>query len=456
MKAVHRSVDMTQGDIGKHLISFALPMMIGLLFQQLYTTVDLFVLGQYVDQQAVAAVSSTGSIINMIVGFCSGLAIGATVVISQRYGAHDDKGLSDAVQTTIVVTVILSAVMSVVGVLVVPFALRMMDTPSDVMAGATEYLTIYFSGLTGVLFYNMGSGILRAVGDSRRPLYFLCFSALLNTALDLLCVRVFGMGVAGVAYATIFAQIISAVLVLFVLTRSNESYRIRWRALRISKPMLSQILRVGFPAAVQQGVIAFSNVFVQSYINHFGTACMSGWGNYGRIDSMIVLPMSAVSQASSTFTAQNFGAGQYERLKKGVGTAMRYSLIATAVLTLAVIPLRDTLLRIFCNPADPLYEDVMYYGGYFILMCSPFYVLCCFNQIYGGALRGMNNSRTPMIITISSFVVFRQIYLAVTKALSGSLVWVSIAYPMGWVLCSVLMTLYYRKHVKQVMSARAA
>lgn len=451
IKNRQQAIDMTQGSVGGHLIRFALPMLVGLLFQQLYTTVDSVVVGQFVSTQALAAVGSSGSIINMLVGLSSGLSIGATVVISQRYGAHDFKGLSAAVQTTMMITFIIGVVMTIIGVAIVPLSLRMMDTPEDVIEGASEYLTIYFAGISGLMVYNMGSGILRAVGDSKRPLYFLCISALLNTGLDVLFVCVFHMGIAGVAYATILSQFISSILVLYVLSHTDAPYRILWRKLRIDRDMLSQILRIGLPAAVQQGVISFSNVFVQRYINVFGSACMAGWSSYNRIDQFIILPMASVSQASSTFSGQNFGAKKLDRLRKGVSTAMAYSIISTAALTVLVMLFKRPVLQLFNS--DP---DMLYYGEYFIMICSPFYVLCCFNQIYGGAMRGMNESRMPMIITISSFVVFRQIYLAVTSWLSGNFVWVALAYPVGWVLCSVLMLIFYRKCLSRVQAQQAA
>ena len=238
-------LDMTEGSIWKHMLRFSIPMAIGLLFQQLYNTVDTLVVGQFVGQQAQAAVGSTGPIINTIVGSCAGLATGASVVISQRYGAHDDEALSKAVHTTVAVTFIISALATILGQLIIGPMLAFMQTPADVLPESRTYLSIYFAGVSGILFYNLGSGILRAVGDSRRPLVFLIISALLNTVLDLLFVLVFGMGVDGVAYATILSQILSALLILFTLTREKGNYGIRWRKLCIDRRSVSLILKLG-------------------------------------------------------------------------------------------------------------------------------------------------------------------------------------------------------------------
>ena len=292
--------DMTQGSIWRHLVEFAIPMALGLLFQQLYNTVDTLVVGNFVSKEAQAAVGSTGSIINTVVGFCTGLATGASVIISQRYGAHDDAALRKAVHTTIAVTFLLSALATAGGLLIVDPMLRFMQTPADVWDDARLYLTIYFWGVSGILFYNMGSGILRAVGDSRRPLLFLMLSALLNTVLDLFFVLVLGMKVDGVALATVLAQVISAAAILFVLTREKAAYGIRWKELRVDRGSLSGILKIGLPSSIQSAITAFSNVFVQSYINAFGSACMAGYSIYNKLDAFVLIPVQALAMSSTT------------------------------------------------------------------------------------------------------------------------------------------------------------
>ena len=432
--------DMTEGNIWMHMIRFSLPMAIGLLFQQLYNTVDTLVVGQFVGKQAQAAVGSTGPIINTVVGFCAGLATGASVVISQRYGAHDREGLSRAVHTTVALTFLLCVVTTLFGQAIILPMLRFMQTPEDVIGESGQYLTIYFAGISGILFYNLGSGILRAVGDSRRPLFFLILSALLNTALDLLFVLAFGMKVDGVALATVLSQVLSAILILVTLSREKGDYGIRWRKVRVDRESLRQILRIGLPSSIQAAVTSFSNVFVQSYINYFGSACMAGYGVYGKIDAFALIPVQSISMSSTTFVGQNWGANQPGRAREGVRVATLMSLISTAVLGLVVFVLARPLMTLF-SPE----EDVIEYGIRFIHIVTPFYLAVCFNQIYAGALRGVGDATMPTVIMLASFVVFRQIYLAVTRALGGGFVAVALAYPVGWILCSTLLLIRYSR-----------
>ena len=433
---------MTEGNIWMHMIRFSLPMAIGLLFQQLYNTVDTLVVGQFVGKQAQAAVGSTGPIINTVVGFCAGLATGASVVISQRYGAHDREGLSRAVHTTVALTFLLCVVTTLFGQAIILPMLRFMQTPEDVIGESGQYLTIYFAGISGILFYNLGSGILRAVGDSRRPLFFLILSALLNTALDLLFVLAFGMKVDGVALATVLSQVLSAILILVTLSREKGDYGIRWRKVRVDRESLRQILRIGLPSSIQAAVTSFSNVFVQSYINYFGSACMAGYGVYGKIDAFALIPVQSISMSSTTFVGQNWGANQPGRAREGVRVATLMSLISTAVLGLVVFVLARPLMTLF-SPE----EDVIEYGIRFIHIVTPFYLAVCFNEIYAGALRGVGDATMPTVIMLASFVVFRQIYLAVTRALGGGFVAVALAYPVGWILCSTLLLIRYSRSV---------
>ena len=435
-----RDADMTEGSIFWHMLHFSIPMAIGLLFQQLYNTVDTLVVGRFVGQEAQAAVGSTGPIINTIVGFCAGLATGASVVISQRYGAHDNKGLGKAVHTTIALTFIMSLIATAFGQVIITPMLRFMQTPEDVMSESASYLGIYFAGVAGILFYNIGSGILRAVGDSRRPLLFLIVSAVLNTVLDLVFVLVFGMGVEGVAWATVLAQVLSAALNLLALTREPAGYGIRWRQVRIDKASLTMILKLGLPSSIQSAITSFSNVFVQSYINYFGSACMAGYGVYGKIDAFALIPVQSISMSSTTFVGQNWGAKQPARAREGVRTATVMSLVSTVALGLLVLVFARPLM-LFFSPV----EEVVDYGVRFIQIVTPFYVTICFNQIYAGALRGIGDATAPTVIMLISFVAFRQVYLAVTRALGAGFVAVALAYPVGWILCSTLLVLRYMK-----------
>lgn len=430
---------MTEGDITRHIVSFAVPLLIGNIFQQLYNTVDMIVVGKFVGKEALAAVGSVAPIINTLIGFFLGLATGASVIISQHYGARDDRGVHLAVHTTIIMTFIACVVLTVSGVLLVPYMLSFMSTPEDVVNEAASYLRIYFSGVTGLLIYNMGAGILRAVGDSRRPLWFLMFSALVNTVLDLVFVISFGWGIAGVAIATVIAQCLSAALVLIVLTRSSGSFQIIWSRIRFNSPMMRKIWRIGMPSALQQAITSFSNVFVQSYVNGFGSACMAGWASYGKIDQFALLPMQAMALSTSTFVGQNLGADNLKRAKAGTKISIFMTLAITAVLLAPLMLFPEQLISMFNT--EP---DVLAYGKLFIRVISPFYLLCVVNQIYAGSLRGAGDTRAPMIIMLLSFVAFRQIYLYLTSRFIGTVIPVALGYPAGWIMCSIILSIYYR------------
>lgn len=435
-----RDVDMTEGNIVSHIILFALPLLVGNIFQQLYNTVDTWVVGNYVSGEAFSAVGSVGPIINMLIGFFMGLSSGAGVVISQFYGARKHDKVQDTVHTCIVMTLVLAVVFTAVGIAMTPTMLKLMNTPDDVFPESREYLTIYFSGIVGLMFYNIGSGILRAVGDSQRPFYFLVVSAVLNTLLDLLFVIVFDMGVAGVAWATVISQCVSAFLCILTLLRADNCIRLNPAKLRIHWDMMGKIFRVGIPAAVQMTITAFSNVFVQSYINFFGKAFMGGWTAYSKIDAFMFMPMQSIGLASTTFVGQNLGKNQVERAYAGVRKSM---LIATGCTFVVLIPIM-TLAPVFVNffNDDP---QVIEYGTMLLRWISPFYVVCCANQILSGALRGAGNSKVPMIIMLTSFVAFRQLYLfVVSNYISNTVLPIAMSYPAGWLLCSVLTIVYYK------------
>lgn len=432
--------NMTEGNIWMHLILFALPLLIGNLFQQLYNTVDSIVVGNFVSKTALAAVGSTDNIINTIIGFFSGLATGAGVVISHSFGSGDKKALHRAVHTTIMLTFVLSIFFTIAGLLLAPLFLKLMATPEDVLPEASAYLKIYFAGVSGLMIYNMGSGILRAVGDSRRPLYILIVCAVTNIVLDLVFVVYLGAGVEGVAYATIISQWISAILVLVILTKEQSDYRLVWKDLRIDKRTTLSILRIGFPAGLQMAITSFSNVFVQSYINQFGSSCMAGWTTYGKLDKFCLLPIQSLGLSITTFVGQNLGAKKMERARKGTAYAVILSIGAALILMMPVMAAAPMLATLFTN--DP---EVIAYGVWFIRLMMPFYVAISFNQILGNALRGAGNSVVPMILMMSSFIVFRQIYLFAISHIYNTITSVALGYPFGWILCSVLLMIYYWK-----------
>lgn len=439
-KRAGRSVDMTQGSVVGHLVRFAVPLLLGNLFQQLYNTVDLWVVGKFVSNEAYSAVGTVTPIIIMLIGFFMGLASGAGVVISQYYGAKKYNQVRQTVHTSIVMTLALGAVLSVAGILIIPYMLKLMNTAPEAVPEATTYLTIYFAGAMGLLLYNMGSGILRAVGDSKRPFYFLVVSALLNIALDLLFVIGFGMKVEGVAYATILSQGVSAALILLVLARSNEDcVRLRWQELRVDRRILRQIIRIGVPSALQMAITSFSNVFVQSYINYFGLDCMSGWTTYSKLDQFIILPVQSLGLAATTFVGQNLGTDQVERAKRGTRDAFLLSVGITVVISSAAIALAPQLVAFFNDK-----PEVVAYGSLFLRYMCPCYVLICVNQVYSGSLRGAGISQPPTYIMLASFVVFRQIYLYImANFVSNTILPIAMGYPAGWLVCSVLTLIYY-------------
>ncbi len=435
-----RDVDMTRGNVYGLLIEFAVPLLLGNLFQQLYNTVDTWVVGNYVGKEAFSAVGTVNPIINMLIGFFMGLSVGAGVVISQYYGAKQHDKVSDTVHTALVMTAVLGVVFTAIGVSMTPLMLHFMKTPPEVLPEAKRYLTIYFSGIFGLMLYNIGAGILRAVGDSQRPFYFLVLSASLNIVLDLLFVLAFHMGVAGVAYATILSQGISALLVLLVLLRSDNCCRVQVKKLKMHWDVLKKIVKVGIPAAVQMAITSFSNVFVQSYINYFGADCMGGWTAYTKIDAFLFLPMQSVAMGATTFVGQNLGVNDVQRARQGVSAALRISALITVALMVPVVAFAPHLVRFFNDT-----PEVIEFGTLFLRMMSPFYVLCCVNQILAGSLRGAGDSRTPMIIMLGSFVVFRQIYLfLITHFVSNTIVPVALGYPAGWLVCSTATYLYFR------------
>ncbi len=445
-----KDVDMTQGSIFRHYLSFAAPLAVGLLFQQLYNAVDAAVIGNFGPPNALGAVTSTGSIVNMLIGIFNGLSLGTGVVLSQAYGAHDEDRIGKVVHTTMLSTLILCVIATALGLFIARPALNMMNTPPEIMDMSVTYLTTYFAGISGLLIYNMGSAILRAVGDSRRPLYFLVFSAVVNTVLDLVFVIAFDMGVFGVALATIIAQGASAVLVVWVLMKEKGAYGLRLPQLRMDRREFRAIFNLGLPSSIQQGLTSFSNVFVMSYVNAFGPDCTSGWGAYNKLDAFLMVPVMALAQASTTFVGQNWGARQFGRARKGVRCGVIMSMICLVTLAAAVLIFAEPLLHIITrNPAE------VAYGRRFIRIITPFYITICFNQMYAGALRGIGDAKAPMFIFLSSFVAFRQLYLAFTNLL---VTWgvveqlsdphfflMSLAFPMGWMLASALLIVFYRR-----------
>jgi putative MATE family efflux protein len=441
-------INMTEGSIALNLIRFAFPLLLGQLFQQLYNMVDTWVIGTWGLDAEYAAVGNVGPITNLMIGLFAGFSGGAGVVISQYYGAGDKKKVHDTVHTCIVVTLILAVVFTIVGILITPALLRLMFESktgnSEIFPYAKTYLTIYFSGIASLLVYNIGAGILRAVGDSKRPFYFLLASATTNMILDVLFVVVFDMGVAGVALATVIAQCVSATLTIVVLLRANSEVRVIIKDLAVDIPILKKIIKIGVPQALQLAVTAFSNVFVQSYVGGINpiahqTEHLAAWTTYSKLDAIMFLPPQALAIAASTFVGQNLGAGNVARAKKGAVIAFVQSISASAILMVPILLFAPYLAMIFNK--TPL---VVEYASILLRALTPFYLLCSINQVFSGALRGAGNSRAPMFNIIFSLVIFRQIYLFVmTNYISNDLIPVAMSYPAGWILCSIMTLITY-------------
>ena len=440
-----QDVDMTQGNIIGHIVRFSIPLLIGNLFQQLYNTVDTWVVGNYVSNEAFSAVGSVAPIVNMLIGAFTGLASGSGVVISQYYGAGRQDKVQASVHTAITMTLILTVFFTAIGIFFAPYAVSITDLHENSVDDAITYLTIYFSGMAGLMLYNMGAGILRAIGDSRRPFYYLVVCAVLNTILDLLFVIVFHMGVEGVALATILSQAVSAILVIIALLKTDSCVKVQIQKLKIEWSILKKMLFVGIPAALQLGVTAFSNIFVQSYINYFDSGLsspdyMAGWTAYLKIDQLLFLPMQSISLATTTFVGQNLGRNQVERAKQGITLSVISAMSATAIMMIPVLIFAPSIVG-FLNSKP----EVISNGTMFLRVLTPFYIICCFNQIYASALRGAGNSRACMFIMLSSFVLFRQVYLFSMARICNKIIPIAMSYPAGWILCSVITIIYYRK-----------
>lgn len=431
--------DMTQGSIMKQVVLFALPLMLGNVFQMLYNTVDSIVVGNFVGKEALAAVGSTTALVNIMVFFFNGFSVGAGVVIARHFGARNMQKLHISVETTMAATFAMCMLFTVGGVLAVKPMLRFMATPDDVFQDATTYLRIYIAGISGLLIYNMGSGILRAVGDTTRPLYFLVLTSVMNIVLDLVFVLGLKLGISGVSFATIISQFISAGLTLRLLSGTEDIYKLTWNDLKIDWDVLRQIFAVGLPTAIQSVLTSFSNAFVQSYINSFGSGVMAGWSTYNKLDQFVFLPIQSLSMAATTFVSQNLGAGQKERAAKGTFATVGFSLAVTAVIVTFVQIFAKTLVALFTSD-----EEVINLGAMFVATNSFFLLFNCINHVLAGALRGRGDSRAPMIIMLLTFVLMRQIYLFVlTRYISNTPRWVGFGYPVGWMFCCVIEIAYY-------------
>lgn len=436
----HTTEPMTQGPIWKRITYFALPIFLGNLFQQMYNTADSLIVGNFLGKNALAAVSSTGSLIFMLIGFLSGIAIGAGVVISRYFGGNKLEEMSKAVHTTVAFGLVAGVVMTAVGVGLSPQILRWMDTPENVMYNSQLYLSIYFMGSLGSVMYNACVGIMQAVGDSRHPLYYLIVSSVVNVVLDLFFIAVLGMGVDGAAWATIIAQYVSAIMCLWRLLRVKDSYRVELRKIRFHWDMLKRVVRFGLPSGVQNSIIAIANVVVQSNINHFGDAAMAGVGAYSKIEGFGFLPITSFTMAMTTFVGQNLGAGQIERTKRGARFGTITSVILAELIGVAVFIFAPQLIAAFDTS-----PDVIAYGVDKARTSVLFYCLLAFSHAMASTLRGAGKAVVPMFVMMICWCIIRVSFLAIAVPLTGSIQMVYWVYPLTWFLSSVTFLWYYRR-----------
>lgn len=433
------SMLMTEGVIWKQLIFFSIPLLIGNLFQQLYNTVDSIVVGRFIGSEALAAVGSSTPLINLIIGMFMGIAVGAGVIISQYYGAKSGEKMGWAVHTSIALSIIGGLGLSVVGVACSPLILSWMKTPESVMVPSVLYFRIYFLGSLFNLLYNMGAGILQAVGDSKRPLLYLCIASVTNIVLDILFVGVFHMNVDGVAYATIISQFISAALVMAALMRTDDIYRVELKKIRIDVRMMKRILRLGIPSGIQQSIISFSNVIVQANVNVFGPMAMAGFGAYNKIDGFVILPTQSFCMAATTFTGQNIGAGRLDRVKKGMKQGTVICLVVSALISVLLFFEAGRVLEIFSSDSG-----VIRYGLITMYIMVPFYAILSIHQILMGTLRGAGKSMQTMLISVGNMCVLRIIYISMVVPMLHSYEAVIWCYPVTWIT-TVLMDFAYMK-----------
>ncbi len=431
---------MTEGVIWKELLLFSVPLLLGNLFQQLYNAVDSVVVGNYIGAQALAAVGSSAPVINLLVSFFMGLSVGAGVIISRYFGARNIESLQDSIHTSLALTTTAGIFMTLFGIIFSPTILRWIGTPADVMSSSVLYLRIYFGGILSVMLYNMGSGILRAVGDSKNPLYFLIISSITNILLDLLFVIVFDMGIAGVGWATLIAQTISAVLTLLLLIKTKQEYKVTIKKIRFHKDKLIEIIRLGLPSGIQNGVVSFSNVIVQSNINAFGSLAMAGCGAYTKIDGFAILPVMSYSMALTTFTGQNMGAKKYDRVKQGARSGIIMSLLTTIAISALLLIFGEQVLSIFSdNP------KVISYGLYMMHILAPFYIFLAISHAFNGIIRGAGITTIPMIVMITCWCGLRMTWILASVPIFHDIGVVFMGWPLTWAASALWLFLYYKK-----------
>lgn len=444
MSRAAQTVDMTLGDPKKRILAFAFPIFLSQLFQQCYNAADTLIVGKIIGNEAQAAVSSSGSLIFLFVSFFVGTGAGAGVVISRYFGAGDEKKVSRAVHTAVLIAAICGFILSFVGVLFVPTVLRWMGTPENVLPQSVEYFQFYFLGSFASILYNTCTGVLNAVGDSRRPLYYLIFSSVLNVVLDVAFLLIFRR-VAAAAAATVISQVASVLLCLRQLRKKGTVYCLERQKLKIDPAMLREILKNGLPTGVQNSVIGFANVLVQTNINSFGELAMSACGSYSKLEGFAFLPITCFSMALATFIGQNLGAKQYDRARSGARFGIWTSVIMAEVIGVLMFLLAPHLIGLFINTKEAGAAEILAIGVRQCRTISLFYCLLSFSHCIAGICRGAGKAVVPMMIMLSVWCIFRIIYITVAMNFSHDIVLLFWAYPITWTISSVIYLIYYLK-----------
>lgn len=434
------SVSLTEGPIFKGLLLFSVPLLLSNLFQQLYNSVDSAVVGSYAGDTALAAVGSTAALINLIIGFFMGISTGANILYAMHYGAGDRQGLKKLISSAMMLSIICGIVLSVAGALGAETMLRWMGTPEDVLPLSTSYLRIFMAGTVVNLVYNVGAGMIRAEGDSVRPLIYLVIGGVTNLILDFVLVAWLGMGAAGAALATVIAQLVSAVLVVIRLTRLPEDYRLRPLKMRMTGLTVWDITRISVPCGLQGSMFAISNLLVQSKINSFGSIAMAGVAAYSKIDGFIYMPLMALCLAVSTYVGQNIGAGKLERVQKGIKTCLLMSLVTAVTLGTAVMLLGESVVGIFTKT-----PEAQAYAMTQMRFLAPFVWMFVFSDILGGAVRGAGSTTAVTIISALSICVFRILWLTLLLPVYNDIRVLFLCYPISWAISSLATVIYYFK-----------
>ena len=439
----------TEGIIWRQLLLFFFPIVFGTFFQQLYNTIDTVIVGQFVGKAALASVGGSATqLINLVVGFFTGLSSGASVVIAQFFGAKDERSVKESLHTAYAFSILGSIVISALGIGLAPQLLRWMNTPEELLADSTLYLRIYFAGILFVFIFNVGSSILRAVGDSKNPLYYLIACCFINIFLDLLFVIVFHLGVAGVAYATFLSQAISALLVTHKLMTSHSILTLKIRDIRLHKNVLKSQLWIGLPAGFQSVMYSISNVIIQAALNRFGTDTVAAWSAYGKLDAIFWMVSGAIGISITTFVGQNYGARKYDRVHKSVRICLGIDSIISVILIVFLMLFLVPLFRLFTQ--DPSGIRI---GSDMLALITPSYIFFVFIVVLAGALRGMGDVMIPTLITLLGVCVLRLIWIAVVLQISPTVNAIIYSYPVTWIATAVLFIIYYLYKKKRILKS---